>query len=168
MTNRRHLAACNSGAGPRLCRRPAAALHSSAPRREPNARPLAQRPGVRWPSTARLARTAIIFNSNSPIPKPPRPHHSSFAIICINARISHELTGFHRISHVILTNRPVKPSPTIPIGVATACRHNVPQCRSPQFVILPSTSSVSLWPKICVSSVLRGRRSALWPKDLSN
>jgi len=30
--------------------------------------------------------------------------------------------------------------------------------------LVPSVCSVSLWPKICVSSVLPGRRSALWLK----
>jgi len=87
MTNYRQLAACNGGTGPRLCRRPAAALHSSTPQREPNARPLAKRLGLRWQSGsgdtafARAVRLRIIMKL--------RPHHPRLSRMAQSTRDTH-------------------------------------------------------------------------------
>jgi len=60
---------------------------------------------------------------------------------------------------------PVQVSPTESNLCEADCESDVrPTCNQEPVTcnLPPSAASVSLWPKICVSSVLRGRRSALW------
>ena len=120
----------------------------------------------------------------------PHPHHSSFVITPVPAPAPTSRSNLPRFlpAHKSLTISSVKLSQTqsnrvkpcilgwrqlvaTTFPLARRPNHNENVCypiRHSPFVILPSVLSVSLWPKTCISPVLRVRRSALRLKDESN